>query len=143
MSKFVQDVTMEPLDFQGDKVTAKLKTIPRSLYVLALPLVVQMQRAPVALEERLGRKPTPQEIGSDPDMMSAMTKMVDVMAPHAKDYVSEFAGLTDAAARPVSLETVFAAGYFFHVALHVSMQLVKTANVSEEDAGNSGRPSSA
>ena len=143
MSKFVQDITMDPLEFQGDTVTAKLKPIPRGLYVQAMPLVVQMQRARGALQERLSREPTPTEIGSDPEVLSAMTKAVDVMAPHAKDYVSGFDGLKDAAGAPVTLETVFAAGFFFQVALHVTMQLVNTANVKEEDTGKSAGPSSA
>lgn len=132
MSKFVQAVQITPLTFKGEQVTAKLRPIKRKLFVQLLPLMQDI--AEVKKDGGNDR---------DPRIITKMNEALDIVAPVIKDYVVEFQGPTDGDGKPVALEDVMESAYFLEAALHLAMELVKTANVEEDAEGKSERPSGA
>lgn len=146
MSKFVQVHTLDPMEFDGDKVEAKIKPMPRSLYVALLPILQEMDAAKNELKESLGISDDKDQrlknaLGRDARVQAAMVKAMDAAAPAVQENVVELTGLTDAAKQPVPLATVLSAAYFWPVALHLVMGWVNTTNVKEDEEKNSERPS--
>lgn len=138
MSKFVQSVALEPLQFRGETVSATVRPIKRKLYSQLLPVMLDIKKArdenPDADQAAFGQNPRVQE---------AMGRAVDIAAPHIAEYIAEFKGPTDAEGKAVPLATVLEAAYFFEVALYLVMGVLNTANVQEGAVGESARPSAA
>lgn len=132
MSKFVQAKTIEPMQFEGDEVTATLRPIKRKLFVQLLPI---MQEIGVIKEESGDAR--------DPRILTAMDRALEIVRPDFKEYVVAFKGPRDASGADVPLETVLESAYFMEVALHLTMGLITTANVKEDEAGKAARPSGA
>lgn len=138
MSKFVQAITLEPLAFKGETITATVKPIKRKLYSQLLPVMLDIKKI---------RDENPDAdqaaFGQDARVQAAMGRAVDIAAPELAEYIAEFKGPTDADGKPVPLATVLEAAYFFEVALYLVMGVLNTANVQEGAAGESARPSAA
>lgn len=143
MSKFVQAVTLEPLEFEGDTITATLKPMKRKLFVQVLPVLQEIAAAKNALEEARLRNLTQEEMGREPRILASLGRVLDIVLPELKDYISEFKGPRDGQGAEIPLETVLEVAHFMPVQLHLAMGLVGTANVKESEAGESARPSGA
>ena len=132
MGKFTTARATSPLKFNGDEVTATLRAIKRKHFVGVLPI---LQRMAELKSESSG--------DNDPRIIALMGEALDVIAPVMSEYVVEFKGPLSADGTAVPLDVVMDTAYFLPVALHLTMELVGTANVTEEQAGKSAPPSAA
>lgn len=141
MSKFVQEVVLEPIKFDGDVITCKVRPLKRKLYLQVLPQMQVFNTVKTELTEKLGAAPTKEQLGADPRVVEAVTKSLDILEPVFKEHVIEFKGPKDANGADVSLDTVMEAAYFTQLAVQLVMGLVNAASVSEDSEGKSAGPS--
>lgn len=130
MSKYKKTIKADPLEFNGETVNATLRRIKRKDFMRVLPFLQQV----AALRET--------GVKDDSGEAIALTgKLLDELSEALPGYVVEFSGLVDDEGAAVTLETVLEEAYFLPVAMHLAMQLVSTSAISEDQSGNSSRPS--
>ena len=141
MSKFVQAVKLEPLQFEGDTVEATLRPLDSAVFAEMLPVMQEGGALAKELNEAAGRELTREELGKDPRMQAVGTRTHAILKPHIKDHVVEFKGLKDASGAPLSIDAALKAAYFIKVHSWLVEGLMGTMNLKEVEVGESERPS--
>ena len=141
MSKFVQAVKLDPLQFEGDTVEATLRPLDSAVFAALLPALHEGGALSKELNEAAGRDLTRAELGKDPRMQAVGFRTQSLLAPHIKDHVVEFKGLKDSSGAPLSVDVVLKAAYFIKVQSWLAEGLLNTMNLKEVEAGEAERPS--
>lgn len=120
MSSYVRSISFKTT-FDGDEVTARIRPITRADALTLGPLASEVPDATTLKADPLAALP-------------AMTKLVTECAPLLPKYVTEFAGLKDAAGTPVGLDEVCEQVCFTELVVELATALLRTAEIPNSRA---------
>jgi len=155
MGQYTKHQTLEPFEFNGEKITAVVKRISRKDFKKVLGRMQKINALNTEVAEKAGVPPIIEvdgkkvsnpvfsaEIEKDPRFMDEIMQVIDEIAPSLKDYVVSIDGPKDGTGSIVPLEAIIDEACWMKLLTHIVLGIVNTANLGEAE-GNSAQPSPA
>lgn len=156
MGQYTKHETLEPFKFNDQTITVVVKRIGRKDFKKVLGRMQKINALNTEVAEKVGvpatievegkKVPNPvfsAEVEKDPRFMDEIMEVIDEIAPRLKDYVVSIDGPKDKDGAIVPLECIVEEACWMKLLTHIVLGITNTANLGEEEQGNSAQPSAA